>query len=149
MSRRSRRNSTRSHFHQTQREIYSGERDLREHLERRTQQAIDGENSVRRKLYSTEYNMEIQKLDRRNSEYASFESQRELGSQKQQFLMVNQWSDQAQRERIHLCSDLEMKIRNHRECYARSCQEIEELKRRCYEEENAAKQRNGRIYCAT
>ena len=60
MSRKSRRNSTRSHSHQTHREFYSGERDLREHLERRAQQAILGENSVQRKLYSTEYNMEIQ-----------------------------------------------------------------------------------------
>ena len=55
--------------------------------------------------------------------------------------MANKWADQAQRERIHLCSELEMKNRLHRECYARSCQEIEELKRRCYQEKNAAKQR--------
>ena len=42
---------------------------------------------------------------------------------------------------VHLCSELEMRNRLHRECYARSCHEIEELKRRCYQEENAAKQR--------
>ena len=82
MSRRSRRNSTRSHSHQTHREFYSDERDLREHLERRAQQAIHGENSVQGKLYSTEYNMEIQNMERRNSEYALFDSQCELESQK-------------------------------------------------------------------
>ena len=59
MSRRSRRNSVRSDAQQTHREFYSGERDLREHLERRAQQAIHAENSVRRMLYSSEYNMEI------------------------------------------------------------------------------------------
>ena len=49
----------------------------------------------------------------------------------------NYWKpDQAQRERIHLCSGLKMKSRLHQECYARSCQEIEDLKRRCYREEN-------------
>ena len=35
--------------------------------------------------------------------------------------------EQAQRERIHLCSELEMKEHLHQECYARSCREIEEL----------------------
>ena len=97
----------RSHSLQTQREFFSDERDLREHLERRAQKAILGENSVQRKLYSTEYDMEIQNLERRNSEYALFESQRELESQRLQSLQDIQWTDQAQRERIHLCSESE------------------------------------------
>ena len=46
MSRKSRRNSGRSHSLRTHREFFSDERDLREHLERRAQQAIIGENSV-------------------------------------------------------------------------------------------------------
>ena len=57
MSRRSRRNSMRSHSLQTHRKSYSDERDLREHLERRAQQAVLGENSAQRKLYLTEYDM--------------------------------------------------------------------------------------------
>ena len=79
--------------------------------------------------------MEIQNWERRNSEYALIESQRELESPRRQLLKANQWADQAQRERIHLCSELEMKNHLHQECYARSCQEIEELKKRCYKEE--------------
>ena len=79
----------------------------------------------------TECDLEIQNLERRNSEYAMIESRRELESQRRQLLEANQWADQAQRERIHLCSELEMKNRLHQECYARSCQEIEELRRRC------------------
>ena len=35
-----------------------------------------------------------------------------------------------------MCSELEMENRLHQECYARSCQEIEELRRRCCKEEN-------------
>ena len=61
---------TRSHSLQTHREFYSDERDLREHFERRAQQAFIGENSVHRTLNSIEYNIEIQNVERRNSEYA-------------------------------------------------------------------------------
>ena len=135
MSKKCRRNSTRRHSLQTHRGFYSDERVLREHFER-TQQDFLGENSVQRKFFSTEYNMEIQNLERRNSEYALFESQREHESQRRQLLEANQWAHQAQRQRIHLCSELEMKNRLHQECYARSCQEIEESKRRCYKDEN-------------
>ena len=48
MSKKSRRNSIRNHSLQTHRKFYSGGRDLREHLERRAQQAIPGENSVKK-----------------------------------------------------------------------------------------------------
>ena len=105
MSRKCRRNSTRSNSPRTHRELYSDERDLREDLERRAQQAILGGNSARRELYSTEYNVEIRNLERRNSEYALFVSQRKLESQRLQLLEANQWTDQAQRERTHLCGE--------------------------------------------
>ena len=140
MSKKSRRNNIRSHSLQTHREFYSDERDLREDLERRPQQAVLGENSAQRKWDLTKYDLEIQNLERRNSEYALIESRRELESQRRQLLETNQWADQAQRERILLCSELEMKNRLHRECYARSGQEIEELRRRCYKEENEVTQ---------
>ena len=68
-------------------------------------------------------------LERRNSEYALFESQRELESQRLQLLEDNQWAEQAQRERTHLCVELVMKDHLHQESYSRSCREIEELRR--------------------
>ena len=52
----------------------------------------------------------------------------------------SEYADQAQRERRHLCSALEMKNRLHQECSARSCRELEEKKRRCYKEENGVTQ---------
>ena len=140
MSRKSRRNSIRSHSLQTHREFFSDERDLRAYLERRAQQAVPGESSAQRKLHLTEYDLEIQNLERRNSENALMESRRELESQRRQLLEANQWADQAQRERIHFCSKLEMKDRRHQECYERSSQEIEELRRRCSQEENGVTQ---------
>ena len=54
-------------------------------------------------------------------------------------LKANQWADQSQRERIHLCSRLGIKGHLHKESYGRSCQEFEELKRRCYQEEKTKK----------
>ena len=51
MSKKSRRNSTRSHSLRTHRGFYSDERDLREHIERRAQQDFLGENSVQRKCF--------------------------------------------------------------------------------------------------
>ena len=86
MSRKSRRDSIGSHSRQTHRKFYSDERDLREDLERRAQQAVLGENSDQRKFFLTEYDLEIQNLERRNSEYALIESQRELEPQRLQFL---------------------------------------------------------------
>ena len=59
---------------------------------------------------------------------------------RQQLLMANQWADQAQRERIQLCSEVEMRSHLRQECYVRSCQEIEKLKRRCCQEEKIARQ---------
>ena len=84
--------------------------------------------------------MEVQNLERRNSEYALIASRRELESQRRQVLDASLWADQAQRERIHLCSELEKKNRLHQQCCTRSCQEIEELRRCCFKEENGVTQ---------
>ena len=48
-----------------------------------------------------------------------------------------------------MCSRLGMKDHHHQECYARSCREIEELKRCCYQEETYLKTTKiGNISCA-
>ena len=57
--------------------------------------------------------MVIWNLERRNSEYALFESRRELESPRRQLLEANQRADQARRKRIHLCRELEMKNHLH------------------------------------
>ena len=51
MSKKSRRNSIRSRSLQTHREFNSDERDLREDLKRRAQQAVLGENSAQKKIF--------------------------------------------------------------------------------------------------
>ena len=87
-----------------------------------------------------------QNLERRNSEYALIESRPELESQRRQLLEANQWADQAQRQRIHLRGELEMKNHVHQECYARSCRDIEELRRRCDKEKNEVTQQKLKEY---
>ena len=82
MSMKSLHNSIKSHSLPTHGAFFSDERDLREDLERRAQQAVLGENSAQRKLYLTLCDLEIQNWDRRNSECALIESRRELESQK-------------------------------------------------------------------
>ena len=52
----------------------------------------------------------------------------------------NQWADQARRDEISLCGDLEMRNGLFRENQAKDCQEIEELRRICCEETDQARQ---------
>ena len=53
---------------------------------------------------------------------------------------ANQWADQAQREKINLCGESEIRNRLFQESRARDCQEIEELRRICCEETDRARQ---------
>ena len=92
------------------------------------------------KFFSAEHNMEIQNLKRRNAEHALFESQRELEHQRWQILEANQLADQAQRETIHLRSDLKMKNRFHQESYARSCQKNWRIEKKLLSREHTEKQ---------
>ena len=67
--------------------------------------------------------------------------QRELESQRHQLRQASQWADQAQRERISLCGELELKIRLSQENYTRCRQEFQELRRRCNREERLTQHR--------
>ena len=58
-----------------------------------------------------ETDMEIRRREQRSSEIALYESHRELESQRLQLHQANQWTDQAQREKINLCGELEMSSR--------------------------------------
>ena len=117
------------------RTFFSDGWDLREHLQRKARQAI----------INWKFNSE-----RITSEWVQHGDPK-FGTKK--FRICNIWvtvwlwtskmtvigsqSEQAQREIIHLCSELKMKNHFHQECYARRCREIEDfVLRRCYQEEN-------------
>ena len=81
----------------------------------------------------------ILKAEIGNKEIPNSLNMRVIGNfnlKKKELLQVSQWADQAQRERISLCGELEMRNRNHYENQVRTNQDIEDLRRMCYEEAN-------------
>ena len=78
--------------------------------------------------------------EQRNSDVALHETNQELEPQRLKLYQYNQLADQARREKIKLCGELEMKNRLFQESCARNCQDIEELRRICCEETDGARQ---------
>ena len=68
------------------------------------------------------------------------EIHRELEPQRLELHQANQQADQAQREKISLCGELELRNRFFQESQAKDCQEIEELRRICCQETGRARQ---------
>ena len=71
------------------------------------------------------------------------EINQELESQRFQLQQASRWVDQAQRDKISLHGELELRNGLFQEDHARDCQEIEELRRVCCEE--ASRTRQARI----
>ena len=65
---------------------------------------------------------------------------KEVESQRFQRQQANRWADQAQRDKISLYVELELRIRHFQEDRARDCQETEELRRSCCEGADRARQ---------
>ena len=63
----------------------------------------------------------------------------ELESQRLELSQATQWADQAQREKVNLCGELEMSNSIFQEKRVRDCQEIEELRRMCCSETGRAR----------
>ena len=68
------------------------------------------------------------------------EINQEVESQRFQLQQANRSADQAQRDKISLCAELELRIRLFQEDHARDCQETEELRRSCCEGADRARQ---------
>ena len=81
----------------------------------------------------------MRRWEQRSSEIALHESYRELETQRLQLLQANLW-DNARSERISLCGELGMRNKLFQESRTKDCQEIEELRRRCCEESDRARQ---------
>ena len=114
----------------------SDKQNLHEYLERKAESAVRGEIAAHKRLCEAEAGMEMRRWEQKNSEVALYESHRELESQRLQLHQAHQWADQAQREKINLCGELELKNRIGQESHTRASQEIEELRRICCEETN-------------
>ena len=72
--------------------------------------------------------------------FGSCETHRELESQRLKLHQANKWADQALREKINLFGELQIRNRIYQQKHTRTCQEIEELRRICYEETDRARQ---------
>ena len=70
---------------------------------------------------------------------ALYEVKQEFEFQRFQLQQASRWTDQAQRDKISLYGD-ELRNRLFQESQATYCQEIEELRRFCFEETDRARQ---------
>ena len=103
-------------------------RNLHVYLEQKAVLAVQRECAAQRRQSEAETDMDIRNWEQRNSDIAICKTNRELESQRLELYQVNQWADKAQREKINLCGELEMRNRLLQQSRARNCQEIEELR---------------------
>ena len=99
------------------------------------------ERVAQQKLYEAEAEVEAKNWAKRNFGIAFREINQEFESQRFQLHQASRWADQAQRDKISLYGELELRgNRLFQEDHARDCQEIEELRRICCEETDQARQ---------
>ena len=118
----------------------SERRNLHVHLEQKAELAVQGECAAQKRLSEAETEVDICIWKQRNSDLALYDTNRELETQRLELHQANQWADQAQREKINLSGESDMRDILFRETRARNCQEIEELRRICCEETDRARQ---------
>ena len=90
---------------------------LQKNLERKVDVAVRGDRDSAKIVSS--WNWEKQRQD-----FAFQEINEEFESQRFQLHQASQWADQAQRDKISLCGELELRNRLFQEDHARDCQEI-------------------------
>ena len=95
----------------------SERKDLHVYLEHKADLAVRQECAAQRRLSEADADMETRKWEKRSSDMALCETNRELESQRVELFQAYQWADQAQRERINLCG-----YRLFHESLARDCQ---------------------------
>ena len=83
---------------------------------------------LRKRLSESEADMDFLNWEQRNSDNALCETNRELESQRLELYQANQWADQAQRGKINLFGEMEMRNGFFQESRARHCQEIGEFR---------------------
>ena len=79
------------------------------HFEQKAELAVQGQCSAQKILpeAEAEAEMDIRNSEQRNADIVLYKTNRELESQRLELYQANQWADQAQREKINLCGELE------------------------------------------
>ena len=91
-------------------------------------------------MLKAEADMDRTNWEQRNADIALYETNRDLESQTLELYHANQLADQAQREKINLCGELDMRNRLFQESRPRKCQEIVELRGICCKETDRARE---------
>ena len=116
----------------------------RQHLhkicERKAELAVRGEKLAQRRLHEAEADVEVKHWKREIRIIVLYELNQEFESQRLKPQEANQWADRAQRDKISLYGELEMRSGLFRETQAKDCQEIEESRRICCEETDRTRQ---------
>ena len=95
---------------------------------------------AQQKFYEAEAEVQARNREKRNSEIAFQKINQEFESQRFQLQQPNRWADQAERDKISLYGELELRNRLFQEIQAKDCQQFEELRRICCEETDRARQ---------
>ena len=85
-------------------------------------------------MYHAEAEIEAKNWEKRNRDHSFQEISQEIESQRCRLNQASKWADHAQRQKISLYGELELRSRLFQENHARDGREIEELRRICCEE---------------
>ena len=77
------------------------------YLEQKAEMAVRGDCAGQRRRSEAEEDMEMRNWEQRISDMALYDTNRELESQSLELYQVKQWADQAQREKMNLCGQLQ------------------------------------------
>ena len=110
-------------------------RNLHVYLEQKTELAVQGECTAQRRSSEAEADVDIRNWEQRDSDITLDETNRKLEPQRLELYQANQWVDEAQRENINLCGELEKT-----DSSKKVAKEIEELRRICCEETDRVRQ---------
>ena len=108
---------------------------LRKILERKVDLAIRGDKEAQHKLYQAGAEKEAKNWEKRNRDCSIQEINQEFESQRFLLNQASRWADQAQRDKIRLCGEIDSSKRIMQEIA-----KIEELRRICCEEAVQARQ---------
>ena len=86
-------------------------------------------------LHEAEADVEVKHWEKEKTDMALYEVNQEFESQRFQLQQATRWADQAQRDKKSLCGELELRNSLFQDSQAKDCQEIEELRRICCEEQ--------------
>ena len=85
-------------------------------LKRKAELAVRGEKRAQLRLCEAEADVEVKHWEDKNSDIALHEINQEFEFQRSQLQQANRWADQAQREKISLYGELEVRNRLFRNC---------------------------------